>query len=301
VIEVIAPGRWTTIQDQGRPGLERFGIPIGGVADWFSSTAANRLVGNHPGAALIESTSIGPSLRFETDAIVAVTGGDCADTATWRPQPIVAGKTLELGAITPGLRAYVAVRGGVDVPVILGSRSFCQRGAFGGGFGRPLAAGDQLGVSDMTDCEPANKPWPVSHRLPLSGPWEVRAIAGPHLDAFAADAVVRLGNTACRVTRDIDRMGMRLETPALRLRPAEIITTPVTAGAVQVTPSGGLIVLMVDHQTTGGYPVIATVVTADLPLLAQARPGDTVRFLIVDLPEAARARRRLDDWLGPDE
>ena len=301
MIEVIAPGRWTTIQDQGRPGLERFGIPAGGAADWFASSAANALVGNDPTAAVLECTSIGPTLKFESQAIVAVTGGDCVHCSTWQTQSMAAGETLELGAIGPGLRAYIAVRGGFDLPVVLGSRSFCQRGAFGGGFGRALAAGDRLPISVMTDAEPANRPWPASHRPPLRGPWEVRAIAGPQLDAFGPDALVRLANTACRVTPDIDRMGMRLTTPGLRLRGDEILTTPVTTGAVQVTPSGGLIALLVDQQTTGGYPVIATVIAADLPLLAQARPGDTVRFRIVDLPEARRARRRLDDWLGRDE
>ncbi len=128
----------------------------------------------------------------------------------------------------------------------------------------------------------------------------MRVIDGPHHDAFGADALQRLSATACRVTLEIDRMGLRLETPALRLQPQEILTMPMTAGAIQVTPSGGLIVLHVDHQSTGGYPVIATVVSADLPLLAQARPGDTVRFRIVDQGEAARAWRRLTGWLELD-
>jgi allophanate hydrolase subunit 2 len=125
----------------------------------------------------------------------------------------------------------------------------------------------------------------------------VRVIAGPQHDAFAGDALDRLGATACRVTPEIDRMGLRLDTPALRLQPQEILTVPMTAGAIQVTPSGGLIVLHVDHQSTGGYPVIATVISADLPLLAQARPGDTVRFRAVDAAEAGRAHRRLTGWL----
>jgi allophanate hydrolase subunit 2 len=125
-------------------------------------------------------------------------------------------------------------------------------------------------------------------------------IAGPLSDAFAVDAVERLGATACRLTPEIDRMGLRLETPGLRLQPEEIVTLPMTAGGIQVTPSGELIVLHVDHQTTGGYPVIATVISADLPLLAQARPGDTVRFRAVGTVEAARAWRRISGWLDLD-
>jgi allophanate hydrolase subunit 2 len=149
----------------------------------------------------------------------------------------------------------------------------------------------------MVAREPVFEPWPPLHRLPLQGPWEVHVIAGPQTDAFAGDALERLGATACRVTPAIDRMGLRLETPGLRLQSEEILTVPMTAGAIQVTPSGGLIVLHVDHQTTGGYPVIGTVISADLPLLAQARPGDTVRFRPVDTGEAARAWRRVSGWL----
>jgi antagonist of KipI len=299
VIEVISGGRWTTIQDRGRPGLERFGIPCGGAADWFASAVANRLVGNPEDAALLECTAAGPSLRFAAACLVAVTGGECAGTPGWRSLKMPGGSVLDVGAIAPGLRSYLAVRGGIDVPVVLGSRSFCQRGAFGGGVGRPLAEGDRLASGDARHGEPLPGEWPASHRLPLRGPWEVRVIAGPHQDAFDPAAMHRLTATACRVTSQLDRMGVRLATPGLRLQAAEILTTSVTAGAIQVTPAGELIALLVDHQTTGGYPVIATVINADLPLLAQARPGETVRFRDVDADEAARASRRLSAWLQP--
>jgi len=297
VIEVVESGRWTTIQDRGRPGLERFGIPSGGAADWFAAAVANRIVGNLKGAALLECTAAGPTLRFDSDAVVAVTGGQSLGVANWQAVTISRGSSLAVGTIAPGLRSYIAVRGGIDVPLVLGSRSFSQRGAFGGGFGRPLAKGDGLAIGRMTEVEAIATPWPESHRLPARGPWEVRVIGGPQQDAFSADAIQRLGATACRVTPEIDRMGLRMETPGLRLQVKEILTVPMTAGAIQVTPSGGLIVLHVDHQSTGGYPVIATVISADVPLLAQARPGDTVRFRSVDLAEAARAWRRLTGWL----
>jgi antagonist of KipI len=299
VIEVVNAGRWTTVQDRGRPGLERYGIPPGGAADWFAASVANRLVGNQPDAALLECTATGPSIRLETESVIAVTGGQTANLAGWRTISTTSGSVLDVGAIGPGLRAYVAVRGGIDVPVVLGSRSFCQRGAFGGGFGRPLAAGDRLTIGDAVS-QPLVGEWPGSHRLPTHGPWEVRVIAGPHRDAFDASALDRLTASACRVTPRLDRMGVRIATPGLRLQAAEILTTPVTAGAIQVTPSGELIALLADHQTSGGYPVIATVINADLPLLAQARPGDTVRFRDVDGAEAARASRRLTGWLRPE-
>jgi len=297
VIEVVEAGRWTTIQDRGRPGLERFGIPSGGAADWFAAAVANRLVGNHQDAALLECTAAGPTLRFNGDAVIALTGGQSAGAASWQPLRIARGSTLAVGTIAPGLRTYIAVRGGIDVPLVLGSRSFCQRGTFGGGFARPLAKGDGISIGRMAELEPLPTLWSESHRLLARGPWEVRVIAGPQQDAFAGDALDRLCATACRVTPEIDRMGLRLDTPGLRLQPQEILTVPMTAGAIQVTPSGGLIVLHVDHQSTGGYPVIATVISADLPLLAQARPGDTVRFRAVDAAEAGRAWRRLTGWL----
>jgi antagonist of KipI len=303
MIEVIEAGRLTSIQDRGRPGLERFGVPPGGAADWFAAAVANRLVGNQGHAALLEVTAIGPTLRFHRDATIGISGGEhsvfeeSAKALSWRTSGIPAGSLLRFGQVGPGFRSYIAIRGGIDVPIVLASRSLCARGGFGGGFGRPLRTGDLLAVGDLTAAEPMTQAWPSSHRLANRGPWEVRVIAGPHTEAFGPDALDRLSNTACLVTPAIDRMGLRLQTPALHLQPHEIVTTPVCAGAIQLTPSGELIVLLADHPTTGGYPVIATTISADLPLLAQARPGDTVRFRRVDASTAAMARRRLLDWL----
>ena len=303
MIEVIEPGLMTSVQDRGRPGLERFGVTPGGVADWFSAAVANRLVGNAPDAAVLEYAEVGPSLLFHDQGVVAITGSEPhgirgSDVEpSWQARRIEGARIIALGKVTPGLRGYLAVRGGMDVPPVLGSRSLHVRGNFGGGFGRPLRQGDALPVGTLTKGEPMAHRWPLSHRLPPQGPWEVRVITGPHSDAFRPEAFGRLTALACRVTPSIDRMGLRLETPGLRLQAEEILTTPVVAGSIQVTPSGQLIVLFVDHPTTGGYPVIATVIHADFPLLAQARPGDTIRFRNVDTDEAARALRRLRDWL----
>ena len=304
MIEVIDPGRLLSVQDQGRPGFERFGVPAGGAADWFSGAVANRLVGNQPDAALLEFTETGPTLMFHQPATIALTGAHInphllEDDAGWRPYRIEAPRMIALGRVAPGLRGYLAVRGGIDVPVVLGSRSLCQRGHFGGGFGRALRQGDALPIGSMTSGPPSTRRWPQGHRLPSSGPWQVRLMRGPHSDAFSPDELVALTSTACLVTPAIDRMGLRVQAPGLRLHaPGSILTTAIAAGSIQVTPSGELIVLLVDHPTTGGYPVIGTVITADLPLLAQARPGDTIRFNEVDHLEAVRARRRLLDWCG---
>ncbi len=294
----VLDGGWTAIQDRGRPGHEREGIPPGGCLDRFASAVANRLVGNDPAAALLECASRGPSLRFGQDTVVALTGADCEAGSGWRAHHLQAGGTLTVGRIGPGLRCYIAFRGGIDVPLVLGSRCLSERGSFGGGFGRRLRAGDRLSPGRMVAGDPLPNPWPATHRLPMSGPWEVRAIAGPHPESFAHRDVKRFFETAFLITPAVDRMGMRLTAASLRLHPNEILSTPVSEGAVQVTPSGEVIVLLADHPTTGGYPVIATVISADLPLLAQARPGETVRFRTASLTEARRARERLAGWLN---
>ena len=297
MIEVLSGGTWTTIQDRGRPGWERLGVSPGGPADWFSAAAANALVGNDPDAALLECTLIGPTLRFRRGAMVALMGGETATSENGIAFPVAAGAELKIGRVQRGLRTYLAVRGGIAVPRVMGSRALCQLGQFGGGFGRPLQAGDQLPIGNAPTPPSPQGGGRFSQRLPLVGPWEVRVIAGPHRNAFAADDFARFLNTAFRVTPRADRMGMRLQASGLRLHPVEILTTPVTQGAVQVTPSGEAIVLLAEHQTTGGYPVIATVISADWPLLGQARPGDTIHFREASLAEAQRARGRLDSWL----
>jgi antagonist of KipI len=297
MIEVLRPGPLTTVQDLGRSGLERFGISPGGPVDWFSAAAANLIAGNREDAALLECALEAPSLAFDEDAVVAVTGGQVGGAPGWTAFEVSSGARLELGRIRPGLRAYVAIRGGVDVEPVLGSRSLCRLGGFGGGFGRPLRQGDSLPVGSMAAGDPITSGWPAAHRLPLEGPWEVRAIPGPHATLFSQGALGRLAGTALLVTPAIDRMGMRLRAPALRLKAPEIVTTGMTEGAVQVTPSGELIALLREHQTTGGYPVIATVIRADLPLLAQARPGDTIHLRLCGVEEAVRALRRLQAWL----
>lgn len=299
MIEIRAPGSLTSIQDRGRPNMQRYGIPVGGPVDRFSAAIANLLVGNDADAALLECTFEGPALRFESAAMIAITGAQPSGPLAWRAHRVDSGDTVVLGRTDRGLRSYVAVRGGIAVEPILGSRALCLRGGFGGGFGRPLRAADRLPVGDAIISEPVCSPWPSEHRLPVTGPWEVRVIPGPHLDAFPDDTVDRLLNCACQVTPNSDRMGIRLRTPGLRLRGTEILTTPVPDGGVQVTPSGELIVMLADHPTTGGYPLIATVIDADLPLLGQARPGDTVHFRASTPAEAARARHRLAGWLTP--
>src|SRR5919197_5777152 len=198
VIEVVDPGRYTSVQDAGRQGYESFGVPPGGAADWFAAAVGNRLAGNRADAALFEVTAIAPTLRFHQDCTLAITGGHCQvvtgrTPVHWRAFTLSTGELLNLGPVGPGLRAYIAVRGGLDVPQVLGSRSLCARGGFGGGFGRALQTGDRIAIGTLTAAEPLGEPWPVSHRLPLRGPWEVRVLAGPHPHAFLRGAPGRGG------------------------------------------------------------------------------------------------------------
>jgi biotin-dependent carboxylase-like uncharacterized protein len=277
--------------------MERYGISPGGPVDWFAARVANRLAGNREEAALLECTLQAPTLRFLRAATVAATGANPQGVTAWAVQSVDSGALIDLGRIGPGLRTYVAIRGGLDVDAVLGSRALCQLGRFGGGFGRRLQAADRIPIGTEIAGDPTAA-WPGAHRLPMTGPWEVRVMTGPHGDAFPRDALLRLSGTALLVTPRIDRIGMRLRAPGFRLRASEIVTTGVPEGAIQVTPSGELIVLLAEHPTTGGYPVIATVIRADLPLVAQARPGDTIHLRLVGRDEAARARRRLDEWIG---
>jgi antagonist of KipI len=296
VIEVIDPGASTTVQDQGRPGYERYGISPGGACDKFSAAVANLLVGNSPDAAVLECTVKGPSLRVEQVCLIAVTGAG-SRVVGWRPLEVVPGEVIDLGLLKPGIRSYVAVAGGIDVPVVLGSRSLCRLGRFGGGFGRPLHAGDSVPIGRSSPSQLVNRSWPTSHRPQLTGPWEIPVIPGPQLDAFPNGALARLLETAFRISSSTDRMGMRLEGRGFRVDAQQIVTTPVVAGAIQVTSAQEVIVLMPECQPTGGYPVIACVIDAAIPMLAQARPGDTIHFKKATLGDAARARSRLDGWL----
>lgn len=309
-VEVIRPGLMTTVQDRGRRGYQQYGITSGGAMDLFALRAANLLVGNDEGDAALEATLAGPTLRFERAAVIAVCGGDLSPAVDgvplpmWRPALVPAGAVLAFGRPRGGCRAYIAAAGGFAVPPVLGSRSADLRAGLGGGFGRALRAGDRL---------PLGMPSPLAGRIAAelrgragggafaAAAWRlphsmlpgyaaepvVRAVRGPHFGRFAPEAQEALFTVPMRVTPQSDRMGYRLEGPTLPLAETfEPISSAVSFGTVQVPPNGQPIVLMADRQPTGGYPVIAQVIRADLPLLAQLAPGKTLRFQEVSLQAA---------------
>lgn len=296
MIRVLQPGLLTTVQDEGRWGHQRFGVPVAGPMDRVSHRLANLIVGNRASSAALEVTLVGPELEFEKEALFAVTGAEFAlslDDARLSMNTLHAaraGQRLSFGDRRAGARAYVAVAGGIDMPLVLGSRATHVASRTGGLEGRALRAGDRLppaGEAERTVR--AGDRWPGVIRLPNRGV-RIRVIPGPHQDRFGADGIAALEAGRYSVSAESDRMGYRLSGPALRQSAeGEVISSAVPTGSIQVPPSGEPIILMADHQTTGGYPRIGTVITADVPLVAQLAPADWIQFEVCDLAAALRA------------
>jgi antagonist of KipI len=246
---------------------------------------ANLLVGNPEHAAVLEFTLVGPELRFAHDTVIALTGGQADDLPGWRPLAIRGGTTLKLGQLRSGCRGYLAVAGGIDVTPVLGSRSTYARAGLGGFAGRVLCDGDVLAVP-TTDRKPVEH-WRIDERIlpPYSNSPVLRVVPAKETEEFHPGWT----EGEFHVTPHADRMGVRLGGKALvRRTDRELISSPVVPGTVQVPPDGQPIVLLADAQTIGGYPQVATVVSVDLPLVAQLKPGDRVRFRRVTWDEAHR-------------
>lgn len=312
ILEVLAPGLLTTIQDSGRRGHRAEGVPVAGACDPVGLAVANLLVGNAPGHAAIECTITGPDLLALDDLIVGLGGADLGAAAMpsgrrllpGRAHRLAAGERLVMpGTLTPdqaseglvqGCRAYVAVPGGIDEPILLGSRSTSRVGGFGGHEGRPLRAGDQLTAlgRDSAPDLAARMDWPADVALPRPGD-SVRILPGPPIgtdpDARSAAYAALLAGT-WRVGAASDRRGLRLEGPPLSgAVAADAPSHGVIPGAIQLTPSGQPLVLLSDAGTTGGYPVIGVAIAADLGTLGQARPGAILRFVATDAAGARAA------------
>ncbi|WP_433011340.1 biotin-dependent carboxyltransferase family protein [Kribbella sp. CA-294648] len=270
-LTVLETGPLATVQDRGRVGQAALGVPRSGACDQRSYELANRLVGNASGAAAIEVTFGGLVLRAEADVVVAVTGAPCSGVPLNAPSTVRAGGVLRLGPPRSGLRTYVAVRGGFAVPPVLGSRSTDLLSGLGPA---PLKADDVLPVGCEHGPMPGVDLAPVAD--PAAGEVVVRVTPGPRQDWFPGGAL--LGQTYT-VSSNSNRIGVRLEgAPLQRLREGELPSEGMALGALQIPPSGLPVLFLTDHPVTGGYPVIAYVTAADLPLCAQLRPGQTLRF-----------------------
>jgi biotin-dependent carboxylase-like uncharacterized protein len=309
VLEVLDPGFLTTVQDGGRAGMAGEGVSRGGAADRWSMAIANVLAGNAIDAAALELTLAGPTLLALTAVTlglagtiagrVANTGVAVAPGTTFTLQP---GDTLLLDGPATGARGYLAVPGGIDVPEVLGSRSTALGARFGGFEGRALATGDRLrAAAPAGELTLPPRHWPGD---PAPTPGRVRVLPGAHAAYLGTDALDALLATPWSVSTSSDRVGLRLEGPPITAGPvAELASHGVVAGAVQLPPDRLPIVLLVDHQPTGGYPVIAVTITADVDSLGQLAPGASVQFETTtnEVAREAMEMRRFLFQAGADE
>ena len=297
-IHVVAPGALTSVQDLGRFGHAHIGVGHAGAMDSIALRLANFLVGNDGNAAALEMTLRGPTLRFDDDAFVAITGGEVdardedAVAPMWRPFHVRAGRTVDIGRLRSGSRAYLAVRGGIGVDITLDSRSTDINACLGPLGGRALVAGDALATTRQSTVPAIHATWSLD-----PSPWfdehtdrPIALILGAHFGHLDVQSQQALFAREFRIGSQSNRVGYRLQGHSLHLRgPLELISEGVVPGTVQLPPDGEPIVLMAEAPTTGGYPRIGHVATVDLPRLAQRRPGQTVRFVEMS-PDEAQTR-----------
>ncbi|MBI2838518.1 MAG: biotin-dependent carboxyltransferase [Acidobacteria bacterium] len=306
-MKILKPGFLTSIQDAGRCGVAHMGVARGGAGDAISMRLGNLLVGNDESTAAIEMTLVGGTFESEEDAVIAITGGDFElrldGTAIplWTSQQISAGQTLSVGPARSGVRCYLCIRGGVDVPLVLGSASMHFPGRFGGLDGRVLVRGQVVPLRHVQNAETGSTPWRVRpdllSRLRQRAPF--RVTEGPQHGGFEPEAFATLTSSAYEVLEDSNRVGLRLRGPQLRaVSTADMLTEGAPIGAIQVPPDGQPIILFVDQPTTGGYPKIANVISADIHRVGQLRPRDQVHFERVSFARALELLQELEALIG---
>lgn len=295
-VSIIDPGLLTTVQDGGRWGHQSSGVPVCGAMDWVGYRTANALVGNAPGAAVLEATLAGPKLRFEQRTTVAVGGADLGATLDGARVPHCTAVTCPAGGVLRfanrvfGARAYLAMDGGIDVPRILASRSTHTLTRMGGWHGRALMQGDRIALGTSGPSPSRRRPTPEATAYVRGGGARLRVMPGPQSEHFPPDAIDVLERTRFIISPQSSRMGYRLQGGHIpRVVDHEMISDAAFIGAIQVPSSGEPILLMADRQTTGGYPQLAVVITADVPLAAQLAPGDWIEFRVCSRAEALSA------------
>lgn len=297
-VKIVLPGAVMTVQDGGRYGYQETGIQVSGAMDQASFKKANYLVGNDETEAVLEVTLFGGTLEFTEDTITAITGADMEPVVDGDPVEmncpllIRKGQTLTLGMTRQGCRTYLAFAGGIDVPLVMGSRSTNLKCAFGGYGGRALKAGDvlKLGKPKLSFDRVKKR---RTKGIEAEKIIEVRAVPGPQQEYFTEAGEKAFYRGTYTITDQSDRMGYRLKGPLVESKNGtDIISDAIPLGAVQIPPSGQPIVLLADRQTTGGYAKIAVVCSFDIPKLVQGRPGDKVRFLKTDVKTAQKLYRK---------
>jgi len=305
-LKILTAGALTTVQDLGRFGAGRFGVPFSGAVDNFSLRIGNLLVSNREDEAALEITVIGPRILALADAVIAVTGADMRPAINgkpvhmWRSQFLHKGDILSFKGARNGCRAYLAIGGGISVPLVLGSRSTNLSARFGGLEGRPLKKDDILfSVSPAAHLSTESKTFESTSIPFYASEQRLRVMPGPQDHHFAIRSKELFLSSPFRVTSESDRVGIRLSGPriqALQGLDESIISEGVVPGAIQV-PGDAQPIILLGETITGGYRKIATVISADLPLLGQLRPGDTVRFSAVSIKEAISALKETETMI----
>ncbi|MGN0978486.1 MAG: biotin-dependent carboxyltransferase family protein [Faecousia sp.] len=294
---ILSPGPLSTVQDEGRFGAMGMGFSPGGAMDVYSMKLANLLAGNAPGLGVIEMTMVGLSARFDCGCVIAVTGADMGPRVNgipidmYRAVAVFPGDTLSMETARNGVRAYLAVSGGFDLPTVMGSVSTNLKCGLGGFQGRKLQKEDKLPLNQSLSL-PVTRDRRLEPRNRYPDTITLRVLPGPQEDAFTGRGIAAFLGEAYTVTEQSDRMGIRLSGEKIENKNGvDILSDGIATGSVQIPASGMPIIMMADRQTTGGYAKIATVISADLKLAAQARPGTRIRFKKVSQQEAVRLRR----------
>ncbi|GBF10904.1 MAG: biotin-dependent carboxyltransferase family protein [Tepidibacillus sp.] len=293
LLKVIKPGLLTTVQDLGRLGYQQYGIVAAGVMDAFSMQIGNLLVGNPRNEAVLEISIIGPTLQALDDMLLAICGGNLFPTVDgkkidmWKSFILKKGQILSFGAPVEGARAYLSIAGGFDIPIVMGSKSTYIKAGIGGYKGRALQKDDILFGKGILEKRYVGRLLHYDEIPTYKSEIHARVILGPHLHYFTEEGIQTFLTQTFEISSQSDRMGYRLNGPQItHLSTADIISDAIPFGGIQVPSNGHPIVLMADRQTTGGYTRIATVISVDLPLLAQALPGHTIRFSSISVEEA---------------
>lgn len=306
-LRVLAPGLHTTVQDLGRHGVQHLGIPVSGALDPVNLRLANLLAGNAEDAGALEALMLGPSFEVAAESVrVALAGsgarmervGDAglAQTGAYEGTVFTKGERFRIITSNRAAACYLAVEGGFAIEPFMGSQSTYVRGGFGGFEGRALREGDQI---PLRQSKASARQELMLHAPDIPRQDVFRVMLGPQDDYFDKEALARFLSAEYTISNASDRMGLRLEGPPLRhAKGFDIVSDGIAHGAIQVPGSGQPIILLADRQTTGGYPKIATVISADLPALGRAMPGDQIRFRAVDFDEAVNALTSLRQWFS---
>lgn len=308
LFKVLKPGLHTTIQDLGRIGFQQYGIVVAGAMDQYAMQMANLLVGNDRQEAVIEVTLMGPTFEILSDCIISICGAHLSSTVDgspikmWKSIKVKKGQVLSFGAPIAGVRTYIAVLGGIEATSIMGSKSTYVKGKMGGFQGRELVTDDIIDGWPIINEKVVGRMLPYRHIQSYRKDIEVRVVMGPDEEAFTDEGIETFFGSIYKVTSQADRMGYRFKGPKIKhKKTADIISDAIPFGGIQVPANGEPIILMADRQTTGGYTRIGTVISVDLPLVAQALPGSSIAFRPVSVEKAQLLYRKQERLMNDIE